>query len=154
MNSPSSSSPHCRQHLLDQLAAITTMQRGTLAEEFREHPSPDGKDTVRLGPYFKHQCWEDGRNLSRRIPAHQVPALREDLANGARFNQITEQLARLNIEHTRALRAAEESATSTDAEESAAKKNSRRSASPSATRRPRASSRKPAPGSANKGRKG
>jgi hypothetical protein len=154
MHSPSSSSLNPRQLLIDQLSAITTMQRGTLAEEFREHPSPDGKGTVRLGPYFKHQCWEDGRNLSRRIPADQLPALREDLANGRHFDQIAEQLARLNIEHTRALRTAEASVTSPDSEKSAAKKNSRRSVSPSSTRKPKPSSRKPAPVSAKRGRKG
>jgi hypothetical protein len=45
------------------------MQSGSLAEEWRERPGPPGEPPVRLGPYFKHQAWHDGRNVSRRVPA-------------------------------------------------------------------------------------
>ena len=58
-----------RNELLAQLAAITSMERGALSEEYREVPAADGRGTLRLGPYFKHQCWEEGRNRSARVPA-------------------------------------------------------------------------------------
>lgn len=132
-----------RPSLLRDLAAITTMQRGTLAEEYREHPSPDGKGTVRLGPYFKHQCWENGRNLSRRVPAREVPALREDLANASRFAEITARLAEITVAETRALRAAQaEAALASDPQSLAAKKNSRKNARPKNSAKPSASSPK------------
>lgn len=99
---------HCpdtaRLSLINQLAAISTMQPGTLAEEWRERPDPSGKGTVRIGPYFKHQIWINGRNASRRVPAEEAAQLREDIDNAKRFDQLTNDLARLNIEHTLALR--------------------------------------------------
>jgi hypothetical protein len=48
----SSDSPHRRAALLEQMAQLHSMERGTLSEEYRERP--DGsRGTVRLGPYFK-----------------------------------------------------------------------------------------------------
>jgi hypothetical protein len=99
-----------RQALLDQIAAITTMLPGTLAEEYRQHPSPDGRDIVRLGPYFKHQIWENGRNVSRRVPAAEAATLKLDTDQAKRFHQLTDQLAQLNIQNTIALRATEAAA--------------------------------------------
>ncbi len=86
------------------------MLPGTLAEEWCQRPSKDGEATERVGPYFKHQVWKDGRNLSRRVPADQAAQLREDIDNAKRFEQLTTQLANLNFEHTLALRAATDSA--------------------------------------------
>lgn len=130
-----------RTGLLAQLASITTMQRGTLGEEHRERPAPEGKGMVRRGPYFKHQCWEGGRNRSRRVPADEVPLLREDLANAQRFDALTEQLAELNITHTRVLRTAQQDETKLDGL-AAGKKNSRPNALPKGMAKPKASSPK------------
>ena len=127
-----------RQSLLAQLAAITTMQRGTLAEEYREVPAPEGKGTIRLGPYFKHQCWQDGRNLSRRVSVHEVALLREDLSNAQRFDALTEQLAQANIASTRQLRATQRQALQEDQIES--KKNSSKHAQKRSSPKPSASS--------------
>jgi hypothetical protein len=127
-----------RQSLLRDIAAITTMQRGTLAEEYREVPAPEGGGTVRLGPYFKHQCWENGRNLSRRVPAHEVPLLREDLANAQRFESLTNQLAQTTIEQTRQLRASQSESLQQPQMES--KKNSRKRAQTKSSVKPSASS--------------
>jgi mannitol-1-phosphate/altronate dehydrogenase len=132
-----SSTPPDRQALLRELEAISTMQRGTLAEEYREVPATEGKGTARLGPYFKHQCWEAGRNLSRRVPAHEVPALREDLANAQRFDRLTEQLAQATIEQTRQLRASQSEALQAHHIES--KKNSRKLAQNKSSKKPSAS---------------
>ena len=38
-----------RQAALNKLADITAIERGTLTEEYRERPAPNGKGTVRLG---------------------------------------------------------------------------------------------------------
>jgi len=69
-----------RQETLKKLADITAIERGTLTEEYRERPAPDGNGTVQLGPYFKHQCWENGKNRSVRVPSGQVVQVREHLA--------------------------------------------------------------------------
>ena len=112
-----------RQALLDQIAAITTMLPGTLAEEYREHPAADGHGTVQLGPYFKHQVWRDGRNVSRRVPAAEAATLKLDIQEAKRFQQLTDQLAQLNIQQTLALRAAEATVAGTIAEKKTSKPN-------------------------------
>lgn len=130
-----------RRSLVDQIAAISTMQPGTLAEEWRERPDSEGTGVVRLGPYYKHQVWKDGRNVSRRVPADEAVLLREDIENAKRFEQLTEELAHLNIEHTLALRRAPAPA----ADSGGSKKNSTRKRSASGTPKPKRSSRKPEP---------
>lgn len=141
MKPSSRSVEQARDHLVAQIAAITTMQPGTLAEEYRERPAADGKGVVRLGPYFKHQCWKDGRNVSRRVPAAEAVQLREDVDNAKRFEHLTAQLAELNIEHTLALRAAEAAASPAAVPD--AKKNSKRKPPGKGSRKPKPSSRKP-----------
>lgn len=128
-----------RDAVLAQLASVISMERGTLTEEYREHPAPDGSGTMRSGPYFKHQCWEKGRNRSARVPAPCVDMLREDLENAQHFDQLTAQLAELAVENSRARRAAL-SAQREGASGLAAKKNSRRSASKKDTARRKPSS--------------
>lgn len=107
MNAPTQPDSLLRQALLEQIASITTMRPGTLAEEYREHPSSDGRGTVRLGPYYKHQVWQDGRNVSKRVPVAEAATLKLDTQEAKRFHQLTDQLAQLNIQHTIALRATE-----------------------------------------------
>jgi len=135
----SQSTESARQSLLDQIAGITTMQPGTLAEEWRERPEPQGGGTVRLGPYFKHQVWKDGRNASRRVPTNEAALLREDIDNAKRFEQLTGDLARLNIEHTLALRSAQ--AATPDSGEG--KKNSTRKQPAKSSSKPKPSSQRP-----------
>ncbi len=140
MKPSTQSTDQIRQSLVEQIAAITTMQPGTLAEEYREHPAADGKGVVRRGPYFKYQCWHDGRNLSRRVPVTQAAQLRQDIDNAKLFGQLTAQLAQLNIQHTLSLRAAE---TPTAGDVREAKKNSTRKRATKGSEKPKRSSRKP-----------
>ena len=98
--------PKSRQALLDELASLTSIERGTLFEEFRQRAAPDGSDPIILGPYFKFQVWAEGKNHSSRVPAHEVEALRQDLANGKRFAEVTSELAGLAIAQSREQRKA------------------------------------------------
>ena len=98
-HSPTSQSQ--REALLAQLASISTIERGSLFEEYREVPDPNGNGTLRKGPYFKHQCWEDKKIRSKRIPANEIPFLREDLENGKHFELIIEELTKINIANAR-----------------------------------------------------
>lgn len=88
----SSSSP---RELLKQIAQIQQMERGKLCL-LREGPT---------GPYYKHQTWQDGKNVCRYVPRDQVPALQEAIAGFEKFQQLTEQYAELVIQKTRAERA-------------------------------------------------
>lgn len=129
-----------RQSLIDQIAAIRTMLPGTLAEEYRPASNSSSKNTKPLGPYFKHQCWKDGRNVSRRVPADEAAQLREDIDNARHFHQLTAQLAQLNINDTLAIRAAETPAVQPDA-----KKNSSKQPRTKNSAKPKPSSPKPKP---------
>lgn len=137
MKSSNSTIDDQRKEILAELSNITTMERGTLAEEYRERPAPRGQGTVRLGPYFKHQCWEDGHNRSRRVPADEVVALSTDLDNGQRFDLLVSKLAGLAIAEGRAKRGALAADTP-----SGRKKNSGKKASGKGTAKPKLSSRR------------
>jgi hypothetical protein len=128
-----------REEILDRISSIATMQPGTLTEEYRDGAlGKDGKRT-RLGPYFKLQLWRDGANRTSRVPASQAQQWREDIGNYHEFNDLCEQLAELNIEHTRALRTAQTSA----ANPGEGKKNSTPKQARKDTPKPKPSSRKP-----------
>jgi hypothetical protein len=94
-----------RQATLKKLADITAIERGTLTEEYRERIVPDGNVSVRRGPYFKHQCWENGKNRSVRVPSGQVAQVREHIENGQRFDELTATLEQLALEEGRSQRA-------------------------------------------------
>ena len=106
MNHSNPIDPKQREGLLKVLAKITAIEHGTLSEEFREKPSSDGSTSQRRGPYYKHQCWENGRNLSRRVASTEVETLRKDLVNGQRFEELTSQLQQCALSEGRRRRAA------------------------------------------------
>ena len=134
-----------REAILAELASINTMERGTLAEEYREVPNPEGSGTIRKGPYFKHQCWENKKNRSKRITAQEAPLLREDLENGRLFTQLIEQLTELNIANGRERRqtlAHTESQVDGDVKKNSTNKRSKKNIAkrkPSSTKSPRGS---------------
>lgn len=89
-----------RQQILVEMAQINTMEKGRLTEEYRDSYK-DGKP-VKLGPYYKHQRWEDGKNVSRRVPAALADELRQAVDGYHRFNALAEEYAELTVEATRA----------------------------------------------------
>jgi hypothetical protein len=149
MKNPSLSDSQ-REAILTELASLHSIERGTLSEEYRERPAPNGNGIVRNGPYFKHQCWENGRNRSRRVPATEVPLLRDDLDNAQRFDRLVESLASLAIAEGRQRRAAQPSEPKPEDD---AKKNSAKKASANATAKPKRSSRRSPRASPKKGSK-
>ncbi len=88
-----------RAQILQEIARIDRMERGRLTAEYRETVR-NGK-TVRTGPYFKHQRWEDGRNQSRRVPAAQAEQLRSDVEAYHHFETLSREYAQITIEMTR-----------------------------------------------------
>lgn len=77
-----------KQRLLEQIAAIPALERGKLSP----HAS---------GRHQKLQCWHEGKNHTRHVPADQLPALQSALAGYAQYRQLTEQYADLVIQETR-----------------------------------------------------
>ncbi len=84
------------ESLLHALAQIQSLDRGTLSI-LRQGPN---------GPYYNHQCYENGRNVSRYVPAEQVEELQAALANYQQFQQLVQQYVTLLVERTRAQRQA------------------------------------------------
>jgi hypothetical protein len=84
------------QSVLHDLAQIQHMERGTL-HVIRQGPA---------GPYYNHQCYEEGKNVSRYVPAEQVSQMKEAIDGYHRFQELAQQYAQLMVEKTRAERAA------------------------------------------------
>ena len=84
------------QSLLHDIAQIQSMERGTLSV-MRQGPN---------GAYYNHQCYEEGRNVSRYVPSAQVGQIQEAMEGYHRFQELTQQYAQLVVEKTRAERAA------------------------------------------------
>ena len=78
--------------LLQQIAQIQHMERGKLCV-LREGPQ---------GPYYNHQTWENGKNVSRYVPQDQVPALQQAIAGYEQFQNLMEQYVQLILQKTRA----------------------------------------------------
>ncbi len=84
------------ESILHDISQIQCMDRGTVSI-IREGPS---------GPYYNHQCYEEGRNVSRYVPGEQVADLKEAIEGHHRFQQLMEQYVHLMVERTRAERLA------------------------------------------------
>jgi len=88
-----------RKQILKQMARIDCMEKGRLNEEYRERPR-DG-EIVRLGPYYKYQRWEEGRNVSRRVPATEAEQLRKAVDGYHEFEDLAKEYAQVTIAMTR-----------------------------------------------------
>jgi len=81
--------------LLTQIAHIPLMERGKLSTyTFKDRARPNA-------PYYKLQRWEHGQNVTRYIPAEQVPLLEQALAGHAQFQTLVERYAQAVIARTR-----------------------------------------------------
>jgi hypothetical protein len=84
------------QSLLQEIAQIQHLDRGTVSV-LRQGPQ---------GPYYNHQCYENGRNVSRYVPPEQVPDLQAAIGGYHRVQELVAQYVQLLVEKTRAERAA------------------------------------------------
>src|SRR5665213_1773504 len=84
------------QSVLRELAQIQHLERGTLSV-IRQGPA---------GPYYNHQCYEAGKNVSRYVPSEQVSEMKEAIDGYHRFQELVQQYAQLMVEKTRVERAA------------------------------------------------
>ena len=84
------------ESLLRQIGQIHRMDHGTVSV-IRQGPH---------GPYYNHQCYEKGRNVSRYVPTEQVPELEQAIEGYRRFQELVKQYVQLRVEQTRAERQA------------------------------------------------
>ncbi len=84
------------ESILQALAQIQRLERGSVSV-LRQGPN---------GPYYNHQAYENGRNVSRYVPADQVAELQAALADYHRFQQLVQQYVELLVQQTRAQRQA------------------------------------------------
>ena len=78
--------------LLQEAAQIPHLERGKLSI-IREGPT---------GPFFNHQCRQDGKNVSRYIPRDQAPSVQEAIDGYARFQTRIGQYVDQIVDQTRA----------------------------------------------------
>jgi len=80
------------QLVLQQIAQIQHMERGKLCI-LRQGPE---------GPYYNHQSWEEGKNVSRYVPRDHVCAFQEAIAGYEKFQKVIEEYSQIVIQQTRA----------------------------------------------------
>jgi hypothetical protein len=87
-----------RRILIEEMSRIERMQRGRLTEEYRHREV--GGQVHELGPYFKHQVWRDGKNVSRRVKADEAQQLRDDIEGLDRFKELSAQYIEATVAMT------------------------------------------------------
>lgn len=88
-----------RKGIIQQMAAITRMRRGTVNEQFFEVRQKDGS-VMQHGPYFLYSRTEKGKSFSKRIGAEEVERYREETGNCRRFKELSHRYVLLCEELT------------------------------------------------------
>lgn len=82
--------------ILNDIAAIPTLERGKLCPMRRGGP----------GPYYNLQFWRDGENRCEYVRKADVPAVQEAVGNWRRYQALTEEYAEALEGRTRQTRKA------------------------------------------------
>ena len=85
--------------ILKQMAQIDSMAKGSMNTEYRESKRRDG-EKVQLGPYYKHQRWENGRNVTRRVPAEEAEQVKKAVDGYHRFLELADEFVAVTVEMT------------------------------------------------------
>jgi|ERR1035441_7650789 hypothetical protein len=91
-----------RQVIFQKMARIDQMEYGSLKAEFRPGTDPSHP----LGPYYKYQVWQQGKNHSQRVAGPRAEPLRQAVEGRQQFEQLAQQCIELTVQHTRATRPA------------------------------------------------
>ena len=57
--------------------------------------------SLKSGPYFKHQVWREGANVTQRIAPEDAPAFEDAIANRQKFEALATDFIELTVAHTR-----------------------------------------------------
>jgi len=86
-----------RQAIFQKMAEIDQMEHGSLKAEYRA-----GADASHpLGPYFKYQVWQGGKNHSERVAGPRAEQLRQAVEGRQQFEQLAQECIELTVQHTR-----------------------------------------------------
>ncbi len=88
-----------RKALLEEMALIDKMEKGTLTAEYRDVEA--GGRKAKKGPYFKHQVWKKGKNVSRRVSSADAEELGMAVEGYHKFKALSEEYIDTTIEMTR-----------------------------------------------------
>lgn len=102
-----------RQYILQQMNTLPRMERGKLCRQSR------GPGTR---PFFKLQGWHQGKNHTCYVPADEVPAVQQALANHQRFQELAEPFVTRTVAQIRQEAATERKKNSTTSKPSATAK--------------------------------
>lgn len=86
-----------RQLLLEKMAQVDQMEYGSLKAEYRSGADPGHP----LGPYYKYQVWQEGKNHSERVAGPRAEQLRIAVEGRQQFEQMAQECIQLTVEHTR-----------------------------------------------------
>lgn len=92
---PSAKLMHRKAELLQALAALGPMRKGSLSDQYVQTTLKDGRPT-RRGPYTVYTFKEGGRTVSRRLSDRaQIALYRQQIAMFRRFQELTAELAQV-----------------------------------------------------------
>ena len=95
------------------MASITSMERGKLCPMSSSSAS---------SAYFRLQCWQDGRNCTRYVPAQEVESVRQALANHERFQTLAKEFVDITVAMTHAEDSSDAKKNATKSKPSASRK--------------------------------
>jgi hypothetical protein len=84
-----------RREIIEEMARMESMKRGTLNEQFFRVPRKGTKEAMLRGPYYVVSRNEHGKTVSERVPAADVERVREDIARYNRFVDLCREFAAL-----------------------------------------------------------
>jgi hypothetical protein len=89
-------------HIKQQLLAVGDMRPGALSEQYNVCGKPacrckDPRNPKKHGPYYQLSYTHLGKSTTEFVKREQVEQVRRQLANYARFKQLTEQWVRLSV---------------------------------------------------------
>ena len=91
-----------RQEILREINSITRMERGKLCVQSQGPDKP---------PFYKLQCWHQGKNQTRYVPAAEVASVQAALAEHERFQELAEEFVELTVQQTHSSDASERKKT-------------------------------------------
>lgn len=78
-----------RDEILQEMAEIDRMQRGSLSEQFFKR-TKDGHEVIH-GPYYVLQHWVKGKHCSQRVPVKNLAPVRSAIEGRERFEKLAQE---------------------------------------------------------------
>ena len=88
-----------RDEILQEMAKIDRMQRGTLSEQFFKAKKA-GREVIH-GPYYVLQQWMNGKHRSQRVPAKEILPVRGAIEGRERFEKLAQEFIEITERLTR-----------------------------------------------------